>query len=660
MRRRRDRAGYVRPLQRVAVAVGLAAITLAGTVSAAAVEDTPRAGAEVWLGAFAERPHVDLGGRMIVVLAAPSLADRMAEAARPLSGADQRRIVRRVDLLQRRILTALRVRGVSIRREHVYARTFNGFAARLDGRAVAALASTPGVVGVYPVRAVYPAELAEEPVSTRDAPLGSSAAGTGRATVALLDGGSHGEAMEAVLRSVAPEVELLPIRVLRRLADGGAGSALAGRSDLLLAGLERAVDPDADGDVDDAVRIALVPLVEPYAAFADGPEARATAGALALGTLVVAPAGNDGPGGDGFGPVAAPGGTPAALAVGAVAPAGEPPAPFGTAPEPDVWRVAPFSSHGPALGAAKPDVVAVGVGPDGAGTSVAAARAAGVAAVVAAARPELDAAALRGLLVGSAQALPEDDPSAQGAGVIDAASALAGQIALEPATLSFGRLGGRERSGMVTALVRNLSDRPLDVRFAVETTAGAEGLAEVTAAPARVSLEPGATARVRFTARLLRPAARPSALAGTLLAVPEGAPSARVPWVVLIAPRGVDLVGELHLSRPAVSRGRPAVLSFRAGWVDDGALGVAIEPVGLLVVELRTAGGKPLGVLARLRDLLPGRYELALTGRGPDGRRLAPGRYVVRLRAHSVDARDGGGGIETVASARFTVRKAGP
>ena len=64
-------------------------------------------------------------------------------------------------------------------------------------------------------------------------------------------------------------------------------------------------------------RVALVPLVEPFAAFTDGPLARAVDGALRLDTLVVAAAGNDGPAGPAFGSVGGPAGAPAALAVGA-------------------------------------------------------------------------------------------------------------------------------------------------------------------------------------------------------------------------------------------------------------------------------------------------------------------------------------------------------
>ena len=62
----------------------------------------------------------------------------------------------------------------------------------------------------------------------------------------------------------------------------------------MIAGLERAVDPNGDGDAHDAARIALLGVVEPFASFADSPEAQAVDGALALDMLVVAPAGNDG------------------------------------------------------------------------------------------------------------------------------------------------------------------------------------------------------------------------------------------------------------------------------------------------------------------------------------------------------------------------------
>ena len=108
------------------------------------------------------------------------------------------------------------------------------------------------------------------------------------------------------LRGVAPGATILPIRVAGWQPNVSGTDAVYARTDQLLAGIDRAVDPNDDGDAHDAVRVALVGVDEPYAAFSDGPEARAVHGALALNTLVVAPAGNDGAAGPAYGSVGAP------------------------------------------------------------------------------------------------------------------------------------------------------------------------------------------------------------------------------------------------------------------------------------------------------------------------------------------------------------------
>jgi hypothetical protein len=54
-----------------------------------------------------------------------------------------------------------------------------------------------------------------------------------------------------------------------------------------------------------------------------------------------------------------------------------------------------------------------------------------------------------------------------------------------------------------------------------------------------------------------------------------------------------------------------------------------------------------------MRDVLPGRYAFALTGRGPNGAELAPGRYEIRLRARPSDDEDGA--AASVAKATFTI-----
>ena len=251
------------------------------------------------------------------------------------------------------MIARLAFHGAPIEPEHVYLRTFNGFAASARcPRRSRSWSATPTSSGRLPVRAAFPTAsrpvLESEafgPASGRRAELGIPGFdGTGT-TIALLDtgvdlahpflrgppaarvrrarpgrrcecadrtrprpdgpsgtaprsrgswSGSHGP---ATLQGVAPGASLLPIRVAGWQPDASGGVAVYGRTDQLLAGLEFAVDPNQDGDAHDAARIALVGVGEPFAAFTDGPLARAVEGAHALDTLVVAAAGNDGPAG---------------------------------------------------------------------------------------------------------------------------------------------------------------------------------------------------------------------------------------------------------------------------------------------------------------------------------------------------------------------------
>ena len=50
-------------------------------------------------------------------------------------------------------------------------------------------------------------------------------------------------------------------------------------------------------------------------------------------------------------------------------------------------------------------------------------------------------------------------------------------------------------------------------------------------------------------------------------------------------------------------------------------------------LDIRGPKGTKLGILAQLRDLLPGRYAFGLTGRDAKGETLDPGRYRVQLTA---------------------------
>jgi hypothetical protein len=839
----------------VALLGGLVAVV--GPVSGAG-ESAVQAAASAWSGIFGERPEPSAGQRMIVVLEAPSLADRVAAAELPPGSEEQKRWVAEADAAQRVLLQRLRDRGVRVTRDRTFTRTFNGFSARLDSRAQAELERSKGVVGVFPVRTVYPASVTSEALAQPEFRAGAGRRpdvglpgfdGTG-VRIALLDGGVdldhpllHGRVLQGIdlvgkdrraaaerkpdepsrfeshatrmagvlvgsdgpggLAGVAPGARVLPIRVLgwERASDGS--YALLGRGDVLLAGFERAVDPDGDGDVEDAAQVTLAAVVEPYASFPDSPEARAVAGATRLGTLVVAPAGNDGRGGRSFGTVGAPAGTAAALAVGALdsrleslaartrlsvggdealdtaaavvgavqpegdlpvtallgATLGDPGRPggdsadgssladffspqgvsrvagravllesrpglldtqvrnaaaagasavlvAGTAPgagsldldeatavpvvavsaragtaaleslaarevvsvsfgaterraSATARDVAAFSSGGVAFGGhVKPDVVAPGVGiatadggstVDGSpryatatGTSVAAAVVAGSAAVLAQARPGLSPAQLRSLLVGSAEQLVETEGEAvpvtvQGAGVVDPAAAASAEVAVEPATLAFGRVGAEGWRVTQTITVRNLSTRMLDIAFGITRDRWTEPELSFAASPSNLSLRAGASADVTLVATASAPAEGEAG--GAFVVSPQGSRALRVPWAVSFRPDATEpLLSAVRLSnrRFRASDAAPPVLAFGVGDVDADPEGQSVEPVQLLVAEVWTKAGKRLGVLTRLHDLLPGRYAFGVTGRGPQGRKLGKGDYVLRLTAFPV------------------------
>ncbi|MEZ5101299.1 MAG: S8 family serine peptidase [Thermoleophilia bacterium] len=844
------------------------ALAFAGTGLAADAADAraqARTAAESWRAAFEARAVPQGPARYVVVLGEPSLADRLEQADGPVPVARQRAWTTGVEVAQRRLLAALREQGIVVEREEVFTRTLNGFSAVLDARALAVLDRSPAVRGVYPVRTVYPASISATALGAaafgagqgRRAEIALPGADGSGVTIALLDTGvdlahpllggrvlrgfdvvdgdrdasaearpgdpdqleTHGTRMAGLLvgaggpqqlAGVVPGARLLPIRVLgwQPAADGE--PQVIGRGDQLLAGIERAVDPDGDGAVDDAVRIAVAALVEPYAAFADSPESLAVDGALRLGTLIVAATGNDGPGAAGFGTVGAPASAPAALAVGSVdlrASVGQaaarldvdgtplldatlpllgplPPAAaatlqatslagpslldparpadaivgganlseffgptgesrvsgravllpadgtpiqvaarnaatagatavlvYGTllpagaldleervgipvvsvpaiagrtaaqaaaagrvvsltlAPAADVsnasvGRVAPFSSGGLGFGGLlRPDIVAPGVGlatadagpaDDGSaryatvtGSSAAAAVAAGAAALLAQARPDLDASGLRSALVGSAAPLVTqlgvEPASVAGAGLVDPAAAAAAEVLVDPPTLSLGRVTAGSWSGEASLRLRNVSSRALTVAFGVVPDGGELAIG-FGVSPTSVELAPGETRDVRLVA-VLGDAARlgDGWHSGVVVATPVGGPAARVPWATsLVEGEQPPLIDRAELVGDDLAAvGATAILRFRAGWVGRGDDGLAVQPVGLVDVELWTAKGVSLGVVARLRDVLPGRYAIGLTGRAPDGSLLGRGEYRIRFRVHPVDGGDG-------------------
>jgi subtilisin family serine protease len=778
------------------------------------------------------RPEVPVGQRMIVVLRTPSLADRVAGAGGLASEATERRWQAAAQAGQQQLIARLSAAGLRLRPEYSYTRVLNGFSAPLDARAIALLQRFPEVEGVYPVRIAYPAAVSSATANAGYRAQLSLPGASGRGvTIAMVDTGvqlTHdyltGAVQEGIdllerddfataepkpdepseverhatelaglivgsggpggLHGVAENATILPIRAGGWQRDISGRWAVYSRTDQLIGGLERAVDPDGDGSAHDAARIALVGFAEPYAAFADSPASRAVDGALSLDTLVVSPSGNDGPAGPVYGSISGPGGSPGTLTVGAedlraevdqvrvivrsrmrvlfdqevplagaIGPrnplsldlatpdvrdallpsvlgesapslttgdffdrrgysrvAGKAAlAPIGDAPDaaaaaaahagavavvlhgaevpsgslglderiqvpvvsiPDrVAEVAqtlvarnepatieigtPFSrenpsKNGPAAfssrglafdGGMKPELYAPGVAlltshpgraTDGSaaygtvsGSSAAAAVVAGAGALLAQSRPDLDAAALKGALTGTAAS-----------GQLDLGAASAAEVVAEPATLSLGNARNRGWSGQARFAIRNLSTRPLTVNVSTGRLGEVGGIA-LAVSPSRLRLAPGGAQEVFLAGRLayIPPGTR-QVTAALELRAGGGAP-VRVPWTVTLGPPPRDLLGGVRLSvdrfRPSDSA--PALLELRAGRLIERNGVAEVVPLSHLDLDL-WRGQERLGRLARLRNLLPGRYTFGLTGRGPAGRTLRPGAYQLRLVAY--------------------------
>jgi len=343
---------YRWPLAALVAAVALGAALLAGaregredaTVSAPATRADP-------VPYDGRSPVLPEGGdeqRVLVALPRPALGE-----LGPLDPEAQRAYVRSLEREGAALRSGLQARGVALRDAVALSRTYNGFAATVRARDLARLPRLG--VRTEPQRRFYPATAAAEPAAA-PAPAAPPAPPAGQPAIALLDTGvelgdpalrgfvagggrdvvdadddpsagrdprdprrreQHGGALAAVLAAAGERVRPIRVAGLQPLPESGATEEYA-TTEQLLAGLERAVDADGDGAADDHADVALVGVNAPYAGFASSPEARAARAAARLGTLVVAPAGNEGRGRGGAGTVGSPAAAPAVLAAGAV------------------------------------------------------------------------------------------------------------------------------------------------------------------------------------------------------------------------------------------------------------------------------------------------------------------------------------------------------
>jgi hypothetical protein len=284
------------------------------------------------------------------------------------------------------------------------------------------------------------------------------------------------------------------------------------------------------------------------------------------------------------------------------------------------------------------------------GSSAAAAVVAGAAALLAEARPDASAARLQALLVGGARPLDQIPAAAQGAGMLDVGRSAALEIVADPSLLTFGRGTVEGWRGDEVLRLRNVSGRRLTVYVAPGRQTDAA--LRLSIKPRRTEMEPGAVARIAVHIPPIT-IARGEAALGSLTVTPLTGAAIHVPWAVVLRPARA-LLGPLTLSRASFkpSESRPSVVVMRVGRVLRTADGNTVVPVLRLDVELWTDDGKRLGLLTRLRDLLPGRYAIGLTGHAPGGKVLTPGAYRLRVFAWPT-----GGGRPTVRSVPFRIKK---
>lgn len=583
--------------------------------------------------------------RVLVELPRPALAARRDAAQ--LSPARQRAYVASLQEEAQSLISALEARDVRLRQVVTFERTFHGFAATIDANDFPRLQSLG--VRVRPNRRFFPAYSQPVPAEADTTRVAT------RTDVTLLAGGVAGaDGYDAVDRDDEPEpgtdprdpdrdevggaplaavLESLGARVrVVRVSTLQDGEEFA-RTDTLVAGLERTVDPDGDGDTSDHDPVALVGVNAPYAGFADAPEAVAVRGAGRLGTVVIAPAGQEGAADGAYGTIGSPAAAAIAVAplstgaavartslqlgavtvAGAAVLAGVPPAgPLRTVrPVPANTTAALLLANSPSL-QGRMAVVEAGENP---GARVAAAAGAGASAVVLV-EPRL-ARPLPTLPAGRIAIPVIGVTGAAGEAVLDAAD----EAVARTAGLSVPRppFATGERSRFASQGPAYDGAAKPELTRPGSAVAGGDLITGSAVAAARVAIE---------AARLGAADAR-SARAG-LLPPPDDAVASPAPAPAL--PLGALTVDE---------RDGATSVQFTLGSFDRGdptaGTGTTVVPAAELELTLTRAGSE--APIERLtppggqRGLLPGAYAYTLPKALVKG--LAKGSYVFRAEARA-------------------------
>ena len=429
----------------------------------------------------------------------------------------------------------------------------------------------------------------------------------------------------APVLGVAPDATLLAYKVL----NAGGGGDLS----TIIAGVERAMDPDGNGDFSDHADVVNMSLGGPRQL--NDPLVAAVERAVAAGVVFVSSAGNAFK----HGTVSSPAIAPSVITVGAVDTKDLP---------------AEFTSRGPVgpTWTVKPEVAAPGVFIKSAGlrghtmyadgTSMAAPHVAGVAALILERHPDWTPAEVKAAIVSTAkivlQADPEQDRSidptlnkllSAGAGRVDARRAIDAAILPSPAVISFGLVTKRGAPWTSTRTVRLTNRGSAAETLTINTTKLPTG-ATLTMNPPSVTIDPGATVEVTLEMSLNKDTPAPNeddiALSGAL-----------------------ELAGSRSTLRVPFMAINVAVLSLTIAGTDPflAAILPSSQPLPYWLESERTAGSfvpfSPVDVLLLSKSEADGRYRLVIREQihveGHTSRTLSPDEAAHKVLFNAVDER---------------------
>ena len=532
-----------------------------------------------------------------------------------------------------------------VRRE--FRRVFHGAAVELrEGQSIEDLRRLPSVVAVHPDREV----VAYGSVPERRLPgaalhnVRTNAGGAG-VVVAVIDTGidgthpalagkviggydfvnddadpmddhTHGTHVAGIIAAqsaqktgVAPNVRLLAYKVLNERGRGTTSDVIAG--------IERALDPNNDGNLSDRADVLNLSLGN--TGHPDDPLSRAVDNAVAAGAVVCVAAGND----ETFHRIGSPAGAARAITVGA-----------STIDDDGQPSLAYFSSRGPATqsSAIKPDLLAPGrdilsTGLNhgyltASGTSMATPYVSGLAALLLEEHPDWTPERVKAALVTTAAPVAMEEIMSQGSGIAAIGDARANTLVASPTQVNFGLNGTLASSWSATRTIALRNDSAA-ARTIHASVSGASAAMDVRVTPAELTIAAGATAQIEVAidvdnTTLGKPPSWSFSFGG-LVRLESAGETVKLPWAFVRAGRatisGEGLDNAMWLA-PQPRKASPTSLG-------ENAIEVLLEPGVYDIIVAALQNGETRVVVAEEREVAGDVAVMVTPEVTPHGLRLA-------------------------------------